>query len=178
MTAKTHCDPITQITSRGGLGPIWPHIFCSVNTNAPLTRTWQENTPSMRLVRRSFASRKWLCPDNLYSGIACTCILVLETFVFLASPCEPNLAFVWWQTDVMTVRGALWPSSGSDIGSNEIWTQVVSWTPWRCLIGTGVNGDVSRLSTTIRNRLKDMAVLPHLLSLFLCHLPAPWGFGQ
>ena len=28
-----HCDPITQTACRGGLEHIWPHIFCSVNTN-------------------------------------------------------------------------------------------------------------------------------------------------
>ncbi len=39
--------------------------------------------------------------------------------VFLASPCKTNLALVWRQTDVITVGGALWPSSGRDVGSKS-----------------------------------------------------------
>ncbi len=31
-------------------------------------------------------------------------------------------------------------SQTSDAGSNEIWTQVASWTAWRLIIDTGVNG--------------------------------------
>ncbi len=33
-SSKMPRDPNTQTTCQGGLGCIWPHIFCSVNANA------------------------------------------------------------------------------------------------------------------------------------------------
>lgn len=41
------------------------------------------------------------------------------------------------------------PSRGSEVDSNKIWTQVVSWTPWKCMVDTGVNGIVSWLSSCV-----------------------------
>lgn len=81
-------------------------------------------------------------------GIACMYIGSWN-IVFLASPYKTNVALVWQHTDLITVCRAAGPSSRIDINSNEIWTHVVSWTPWRCKIDTGVNDNVSRLSTSV-----------------------------
>lgn len=45
---------------------------------------------------------------------------------------------------------ALGPSTGSDVVFDEIWIQVVSWTPWKRSIDTRLNGDASLLSTCVR----------------------------
>lgn len=42
----------------------------------------------------------------------------------------------------ITVCRALWPSIGSNVGSKGIWTEVVRWTSWRCMIDMGVNSCV------------------------------------
>ena len=92
------------------------------------------------------ANAKRLCPVNLNSwNNQYMYISSWNIFVFLASPFKTNLALTWRQTDVITAQGALWPSSRSDVGSNEILTQVVCWTPWRRMIDMGVNSDVSQL---------------------------------
>lgn len=67
--------------------------------------------------------------------------------------------FCWWQCHLSTVLRALWPSSGCGVGSNGIWTQVVS--QWH-MIDTSVTCSVSWLSTygqVIKPHVKAKCVL-------------------
>lgn len=87
------------------------------------------------------------------AGIACPCVIVLETFLFSWLARAKQIRRQDWRNNCTTSMRPF----DLDVGSKETWTQVVSWTPRRCMTDTGVNGGLSRLSTCPTCILKPSA---------------------
>lgn len=143
------------------LGCIWQQIFCRVNTNASWRVSDQDVTGKYVINAGRggcFGKRlkEWRGAQVYVIGIiwtvriACTCILVFETFLLAlsSSACAKNKSGACLN-DVITAWGrltSLWKSCGQQ------WTLVISgqlenWDHLRRVIETGIDLNLSRLSS-------------------------------